>query len=527
MSAVFLLLLITAAAGLSASRLAMRMAPLSSEFPAKTVIATLLAGLAAAAEFGLLRAPPWIVVAAAVLAPIYVFAAPLLVYLVRAGGARAAGALARLLYWSPEGRAAVLRLLAQAALQVGDPRGALALSPVKDALLLSQALLLEGDWEGVLKVDAPPPAGRAADNAHLIAAARVEALVMLGRVEEAERELGALKTRVEANRKGPLGHRAVVLSEARLAAFRGEFEAVRDLLAQPLVGVRPPTLYRLLGFAAERAGRFDVAARAYEAAYGAAAKREQELIGADLRRIGREPPEARAAARARPLATYALAGVLAVAYLGQALLDRLVGPVSAAGAHFLPSHLVAGFLEGLPALPSADAWWRYLSYAFLHANLVHLGFNLWVLLDLGRLYERRRHWGDLLAAFAAGSAGGALLTTIFQAGELLVLVGASGGILGVAGALLSEVLLSRSAADRLLLRSLVQWMLLILLFSLAVKGVSLWGHVGGAAGGFVYGALKVRLRLGERFAQAAGLLSVSLLALAVVTALVTMLPLLP
>src|SRR5690606_12027877 len=132
---------------------------------------------------------------------------------------------------------------------------------------------------------------------------------------------------------------------------------------------------------------------------------------------------------------------------------------------FEPSSLIAAYLQGLPGIPAGDAWWRFVTYGFVHGNVVHIGFNLWVLLDLGRLYERRRGWGDLIAAFVAGTVGGALLTSVAQAGQPLILVGASGGILAIAGALLADALLRRSAEDRLLLRSLLQWMALIMLFS--------------------------------------------------------------
>lgn len=522
-----LFLIVVAVAGLSATRWAARLAPLASELPAKVLIATLLAGLAAAAEVGWLRAPAALSLTALVLAPIFVFAPLLLVYLVRAGGWRPARALTHLLYWTAEGRAALGRLLAQAALQEGDPEAALALAPKHDALLLSQAHLLEGDWQAVLDVDAPHPAGPASDNAHLIAAARIEALLELGRVEQARHEAQALRTRFEAGAQGPLGHRAVVLSEARLKAHEGDFEGARKLLEQPLVGVRPATLYRLLGQGAERAGRPDVAAKAYGAAHTSAKGRQRGRVEEDLARLGvPAPPRVRQLTR-QPLATYLLAGSLAVAYLVQVLFDDRYGLVRAMGQLFEPSGVVAGFLQGLPALPAHDAWWRYLSYAFLHGNLVHIGFNLWVLFDIGRLYERRRGWGDLLASFVVGTAAGAYLTTIFQAGQDLILVGASGGILGVAGALLAEALFSRAAADRLLLRSLLQWMALLLIFSIAMPQVSLWGHAGGVLGGFVYGLVRTRLSLGARFSQAAGMLSVGLMLLALVGALTTVLPLLP
>lgn len=522
----FLLLVVVVVAGLSATRWAARMAPLWSEFPAKTLCASLLAGLAAAAEYGAINAPQWVIIAATVLGPLFVFGPLLLVALVRNGGWRPALTLMRLLYWTPEGRGALGRLLAQAALQEGQPEAALSLSPQRDSLLLAQAHLLEGDYEAVLAVEPPSAAGALADNAHLVAAARVEALLELGRVEEARAEFSALRTRFDAGQQGPLGHRAVVLSEARLKARDGDFEGVRQLLEQPLVGARPEVLYRILGEAAERAGRYEVAVRAYSAAFASGKGSQRERAREDLARLNVQPTEV-VERRRRSYATLILAGVLALAYAAQVLFDNGYGLVRALGTLFQPSNVVAAFLQGLPALPAADAWWRYLSYAFVHGNLVHVGFNLWVLFDIGRHYEQRRGWGDMLAAFTLGTAAGAWLTTIFQAGQQLILVGASGGILGVAGALLAEALLGRSQSDRLLLRSLTQWMLILLLFSLAVPGVSLWGHVGGVAGGFVYGVARLRLPLGQRFAQAAGLLSVSLLALAVYSALSTVLPLLP
>src|SRR5690606_18953690 len=121
-----------------------------------------------------------------------------------------------------------------------------------------------------------------------------------------------------------------------------------------------------------------------------------------------------------------------------------------------------------------------------------------------------------MAAFVVGTAGGAWLTSVMQAGQPLVLVGASGGILGLAGALLADALLGRTGADMPLVRSLVQWMALILLFSL-LPGVSLWGHAGGVAGGFAYGAIRGRLA-GRGVSQGLGAIAAVLLAAALFTA---------
>jgi len=173
-------------------------------------------------------------------------------------------------------------------------------------------------------------------------------------------------------------------------------------------------------------------------------------------------------------------------------------------------------------VPAEGAWWRYLSYAFVHANIVHAAFNAWVLLDLGRAVERRRGWGDVLAAFAAGVAGGSLLASVAAAGRPLLLVGASGGVFGVAAALTLDAAFRRSAADAALLRTLAMFLGLNLLFSL-LPGVSLWGHVGGLVAGGAYAALR-RALPSRAVGSVLGLAGVGALAVALGTALVVVLP---
>lgn len=517
---------VVAVTGASTVRWASRMAPLPNEFPLKTLVAAIAAAAVAIAGLGNQPLPGAVQWVALVVAALYVFAPIVLVAAVRSGAWRLARIATSLMYWTPSGRDAVGRLLAQAALQQGDSEAALALTTRHDAILLSQARLASGDYAGVLELEEPTGAATA-DNGNLVTAARIEALLALGRVEEARRETGLLKTRFEAGRQGPLAYRSLVLSEARLAAEQGDLDGTRKLLEQPLAGVTPATLYEILGTAAERSGRHAAAVRAYQAAYTAAMGASRKRIETRLKNLGATPPTATALLARRPLATYLLAAAIALAYLAQVLADRYYGAVSVRGQGLYVSNLVAAFIQGLPGVPDAGAWWRYLTYAFVHGNLVHIAMNLWVLFDIGRLYERRRGWGDLLAAFTAGTAVGAYLTTVFQAGVPLVLVGASGGILGVAGALLAEAALGKSASDRLLLRSLLQWVAILIVFSLAVPGVSLWGHVGGIVGGFAYGVIRLRTRLGARFSQAVGWFCVGLLALAVVSALTTVVPLLP
>lgn len=77
--------------------------------------------------------------------------------------------------------------------------------------------------------------------------------------------------------------------------------------------------------------------------------------------------------------------------------------------------------------------WRLLTSSFLHANLFHLGFNLYALWALGpfteNLYGRRR----FLLLYLASGVGGNVASYLFSPA---ISVGASGSIFGLLGVLL-------------------------------------------------------------------------------------------
>ena len=484
MSQEALFLLVVAIAGLYMVRWSLRLAPWSTELPLKTILATGLAALAMIANATALAEPIWLRWVALVGGPLYVFAPLLLTALARLGRYAPARVASEILYWTPEGRGAIRRLLAQTAIRRGDADDALDLIPDSDPLMLAQAHALREEWERVLQLDLPE--GR--ENAFLGEAARIQALLGLGRPEEARHHLQAMRDKVEAGQQGPLALRSVRLSEARLAAEEGDLETAREALREPLPGVPPYVLLGVLAKAAARGGRVDAALQLYAQAYAVAPEARREPFAEKIRSYGRALPDVRRPGP--PLGTWVAAAVLVTAYVGQLWVDASFDAFRTVLGQLDASAVLAAFLLNIPGVPNADPWWRYLSYAFVHGNLIHIGFNVWVLLDLGRIYEARRGWPNVVVSFVAGTAMGAYITTIAQAGDNVVLVGASGGVLGVAGALLADVLRGRGRSDRILGRSLLQWMALIALLSVAVPNVSLWGHVGGVVGGLLWGFMR-------------------------------------
>ena len=502
MSQATLFFLVMALSGLFSLRWALKLAILPNEFSLKVGLAAVLAGLLAVPGIDV---GPATSVLLGVLVSLYIFSPALLTALGRQRRYTLAKRLNTILFWSQAGREVGGRLLSQIALQQGDAAVVRALSSEANPLLQAQLYAAEQDWKRLLDLDLP----KIGDNSALGRAARIEALLATGSVYQAEAELRDLQSAFE-RQPGPLHYRSVQLSELRLAAEQGALTDVQTRLASPPEGVPAHRLYALIARAAERSECSETAAEFYRRAYSSAPAGWRPRYAQHLETYGEEPPII-TETTSRPAATLSLGVVLIAAYLGQLWLARQYGP----NAPFV----LGAFLLGAPDVPQTGAPWRYLSYAFLHGNFVHIGFNLWVLFDIGRLYEARRGPGNLLAAFGLGTWLGAYLTLLVQGSQQLTLVGASGGILGIAGALLADTWRSEQAQDKRMTRSLVQWMVLIVVFSLAVPGVSLWGHVGGVLGGLLWGFIRQGLPVSKRVDDLAGLLATGALSYAVFSAL--------
>lgn len=181
------------------------------------------------------------------------------------------------------------------------------------------------------------------------------------------------------------------------------------------------------------------------------------------------PDDARQAPRVRRAARGADAPVtraLVIVLAGVFLLQEFVGGIDRQGV-----------LWG-PAIAQNGQVYRLVTNAFLHANLLHIGFNGYLLWQLGNLLEPAMGRSRYLAVYAAGLAGG-------SAGVLLLswdspTLGASGAVFGLMGA--AMVLLRRRGVDpwRSSIGSLV---ILNLVLTFVIPGISVGGHLGGLAGG--------------------------------------------
>lgn len=138
-------------------------------------------------------------------------------------------------------------------------------------------------------------------------------------------------------------------------------------------------------------------------------------------------------------------------------------------------------------------YWRLVTAGFLHAGLLHIGFNMWCLWSLGELSEKLFGKWQTFAIYMVTGVGGALLSTAAHPGGSEV--GASGAIFGIAGALLAGVKfgnLSISAGEkRAITSSMIFFVGVNFALGAGIGGAFMGGRVDNMChlGGFVTGLL--------------------------------------
>jgi membrane associated rhomboid family serine protease len=125
-------------------------------------------------------------------------------------------------------------------------------------------------------------------------------------------------------------------------------------------------------------------------------------------------------------------------------------------------------------------WYRLITSGFLHANLLHIGFNMLLLFLLGRLLEPALGTPRFLALYFASLLAGSLGVMVLDPNSLTI--GASGAIFGLAGAVF--VIARGRGMDAL--ASQIGFLIVInLFFGLAASRVSIGAHIGGLIGGVI------------------------------------------
>ena len=133
-----------------------------------------------------------------------------------------------------------------------------------------------------------------------------------------------------------------------------------------------------------------------------------------------------------------------------------------------------------PAVSILHEYYRLVSYAFLHAGWLHIGFNMYLLWILGQMLEPQLGIPRYLTLYGTSLLGGAFGALLFD--PTTPTVGASGAIFGLMGA--AAVELHRRGFNPL--RTDIGVLIMLNLgLSFVISGVSIGGH----GGGLVFGVL--------------------------------------
>jgi membrane associated rhomboid family serine protease len=162
-----------------------------------------------------------------------------------------------------------------------------------------------------------------------------------------------------------------------------------------------------------------------------------DLAGRQMVESGYQKPAERPLANT-PVVTYSLIGIFIAVYLlekafitpsGSIGLSDLGALVNAGGTHLIGPHD-----------PSIGAWWRFVSYAFLHSDqsYTHVAFNSFALWNIGRFVEIWYGRLVFLGTFLLTAVAGGITWVVLTSGDTAfgMTVGASAGITGLMGLLI-------------------------------------------------------------------------------------------
>jgi rhomboid protease GluP len=148
---------------------------------------------------------------------------------------------------------------------------------------------------------------------------------------------------------------------------------------------------------------------------------------------------------------------------------------------------VLGSTLPMPYIIGLGQPWRLITAVFLHGSLMHIIFNMWVIMDIGPMVEELFGSARYLFLYIATGAFGYVISAL--AGQRSV--GASGALLGLIGLLLASTTRSSSASSQMLRSNLIKWIVYIAIMGFMFSGIDNYAHFGGLAAGFVLGKLFV------------------------------------
>jgi len=176
------------------------------------------------------------------------------------------------------------------------------------------------------------------------------------------------------------------------------------------------------------------------------------------------------------IVTTALVAINVIVWIAMIALGRATA--SGAGSSFVDYGTFG------PAIDQLDEFWRLITGGFLHAGFIHIGFNMYLLWQLGKQLEKVVGEVNFVVMYFAALLGGSFGAMLLNAGGAHG--GASGAVFGLFGV---TAILYRERGINVFQTSLGQLIVLNLIITFAVPGISKGGHLGGFVAGLIIGVI--------------------------------------
>jgi membrane associated rhomboid family serine protease len=144
-----------------------------------------------------------------------------------------------------------------------------------------------------------------------------------------------------------------------------------------------------------------------------------------------------------------------------------------------------------PVYTGTHQYWRLLTAGFLHDGLLHILFNMVFLFFMGRMLEPAIGKLNFTVVYFVSLLAGSFGALLFQPDSPTI--GASTACFGVLGAL---IVVAYYRGISIWQSGLGLTLVINIVFSLSIAGISIGGHLGGVVGGAICGWLIVQV--GER-----------------------------